>query len=397
MPPVRVYLDSSDYSVLSDPMRSTPEMEDLLTHLRQWSVAGKIQCLFSATHLSEMAPVDGAFPEAAERRATLLSDLCGRNALVSQDVLFADELRSAFGQPQGTFSPYSSCGDWFPGGSLDVFPIERMNVAGEIQSTIDRLPLNREGRRKAHRLTLRKGQPRTRTHDMLKQNARTGSLEEILSEYPMRPQDARTIGRYLVGDASVAQANEAFLNSLRDPRWMMQWFRKHHAQLTTFTEWVRGPAKTMTTSLQRMADHAALVRRVDKVLDRKTADELFSLNQWASWQDELLVSVSSRLAEAILGTATNPLTAIQIDHSCPGLSTGIRSLHSAWWTVTATRPRSPKLSDFPDALHAMYAPYVDVFRADSFMAPYIRRYAARFGTTVVPKLTELKSALLALV
>jgi hypothetical protein len=231
---------------------------------------------------------------------------------------------------------------------------------------------------------------------MLKQNARTGSLEEILAVYPMRPQDARTIGRYLVGDAPVEQANDAFLNSLRDPRWMMQWFRKHHAQMTTFTDWVRGPAKTMASSLQRMADHAALVRRVDKMLDRKTADELFSSKQWASWQDELLVSVSSRLADSILGMPSAPLTAASIDLSCPGLSTGIRSLHSAWWTATAAKPRSPKLSDFPDALHAMYAPYVDVFRADSFMAPYIRRYTARYDTKVVPKLSELKSTVLAL-
>ena len=58
---------------------------------------------------------------------------------------------------------------------------------------------------------------------------------------------------------------------------------------------------------------------------------------------------------------SDKLSAASIDHSCPGLACGIRSLHSAWWTVTSATPRRPQLSDFPDALHAMYAPYVDVF------------------------------------
>jgi len=315
MPPVRLYLDSSDYSVLSDPKRHTPELLDLLSHLRAWARDGKIQCLFSGTHLSEMAPLDGAHPEAAERRAALLSDLCGRSALVSQDVLFGDELRAALGETEIGAIPRSVCGDWFPGGGLDIFPIGQMNVAGEVQSAIDQMPLNRENRRKAQRVAMRKGKPRAKTHEMLKQNARTGSLEEILAIYPMRPQDARTIGRYLVGDATAEQANEAFLNSLRDPRWMMQWFRQHHAQLTTFTDWVRGPAKAIMGGLKVMADQAATIRHNDKILGRKTADEWFSSRQWGTWQDEILLSVSRRLAESLVGRSSGPLTAAAIDRS----------------------------------------------------------------------------------
>ena len=91
----------------------------------------------------------------------------------------------------------------------------------------------------------------------------------------MRPDDARTIGRYVVGDADASAAREAFLNSLRDPRWMMQWFRQHHERLTPFLDWVRSPAKGMLTNLQQMSAHAELVRRADKVLGQRTADELF--------------------------------------------------------------------------------------------------------------------------
>ena len=61
--------------------------------------------------------------------------------------------------------------------------------------------------------------------------------------------------------------------------------------------------------------------------------------------------------------------------------------------MVATTPRKAKLSDFPDAMHAMYAPYVDVFRADSFMAPHVNRCVQRHSTIVVSKLDELVTSI----
>ena len=58
--------------------------------------------------------------DAAERRANLLADLCGRNAVVSQDVLFTEELRLAYGLTPRCPSPFSDSGDWFPGRSADT-------------------------------------------------------------------------------------------------------------------------------------------------------------------------------------------------------------------------------------------------------------------------------------
>jgi len=44
-------------------------------------------------------------------------------------------------------------------------------------------------------------------------------------------------------------------------------------------------------------------------------------------------------------------------------------------------------------MHAVYAPYVDIFRADSFMAPYIARQSNKYGTTTVAKLVDLSKAI----
>ena len=82
-----------------------------------------------------------------------------------------------------------------------------------------------------------------------------------------------------------------------------------------------------------------------------------------------------------------------IDGSCPGLSVCIRALHSAWGTAISKTPRQAKLSDFPDAIHAMYAPYMDVFRADSFMSAHIAKHVASKMTRVVPKLIQRPDAI----
>ena len=174
---------------------------------------------------------------------------------------------------------------------------------------------------------------------------------------------------------------------------MMQWFQKHHAQLSPFIEWTRAPAASMIANLSEMTRHAAELHQTDQTLGTTLAKDMLSPSKWAIQQEGILSRIATRMAKELLGESSEVLTAKLVDERCPGLSVGIRSLHSAWWTTTSRTPRQAKLSDFPDALHAMYAPYVDVFRADSFMAPYIAKLATKFGTTVVAKLADLSNAI----
>jgi hypothetical protein len=202
----------------------------------------------------------------------------------------------------------------------------------------------------AEQKALKRGKPRTGLQASIVANARTGSLAEIMEKYPMRQQDARILGRYVVGDATSKEAADAFVESLRDPRWMMRWFEKHHAQLSPFIEWTRAPASSMMNNLGQMAEHAASLRQIDAALGTTQADTLLSSSKWQTWQDELLLRIATRMSKELLGQGADQLTTEQIDYRCPGLSVGIRSLHLAWWTTTGRTPRQAKLSDFPDAL-----------------------------------------------
>jgi hypothetical protein len=392
--PIKLYLDSSDYSTLSDHRRATPDHQDLLAHLRLWTAAGRVQCYFSATHLSEMAPLESTFADSAEQRADLLSELCARRALVGADVLLTAEFRSAYGLSGGTPCVYSETGDWFPGGSDDVFNLEQPNLDEQfdavVSAEIEKMQLDRRARRKA----LRKAeQARKSAYRMVRENSRTASLGELLTMYPMREEDMRVIARYIAHDATRSEAQAAFLHNLRDPRWMMRWFRRSHAKLSPFLSWVRGPSRDMQETLRTLASEAADLRsRIGKSLNIRVVEEALSSAEWAKRQDDMLATIAQRVSSKLLDMPTERLPVSRIDAACPGFSTAIRSLHSAAWTATSSTPRAPKASDFPDAMHALYAPYVDVFRADSFMAPYIARFCPA-GTVVVPKLLGLKPTL----
>jgi len=384
--PLRLYLDSSDYSVLSDPTRAELKAPGVLESLRSHIDAGNVECFFSGAHLSEMAPVDKAYADAAERRASLMVELCGKNVFVSHNRLMSHEVRRALGLEATQFDPVRRDGEWFPEGAAEMLPITEVDRAASMQEAIQEL--GREARRKAAKKLMKRGKPKRSTQQSLVNNSRSGSLDEILSIYPMKPESARILSRFVVGDATAAEATKAFQDSLRDPRWMMKWFEQHHDKLTPFIAWLRGPAQDVVEKLDELAKSIADAR--DKLSPDAFA-ELFVVKQWQEWQDDMVVKIANRLA--VNTRTTKTLTTEQIDEYCPGLSVAVRSIHSAWRTVTLNRPRQAKLSDFPDAMHAAYAPYSDIYRADSFMAPYVANQASRYGTTVVPKLTALPQAI----
>ncbi|MBK7052712.1 MAG: hypothetical protein IPH54_19620 [Rhodoferax sp.] len=105
-------------------------------------------------------------------------------------------------------------------------PINNLEITTEIQQLIQGSGMSRTERRAAKRKALKGGKPRPAMHAAILANARSGPLDEILEKYPMRPEDARVLSRYIAGDASAQDATIAFEASLRDPRWMMQWIGK---------------------------------------------------------------------------------------------------------------------------------------------------------------------------
>ncbi len=389
--PLRIYLDSSDYSVLSDPEKAAREAPGVLEELQHLRDAGLVEIFFSAAHLTEMAPLQSNYADAAIRRGNMLAALCGGNCLVHHESLFHAEVTAALGLSSGVFDPADRYGKWFPEGVAEISPVTEVDLLRLIQSQIaEEFPnLTRAQKRQAKRM-LYKGEGLRPAMRSALANRADGDLSEILALYPMRPDAARVLARYVVGDATAADATAAFESNLRDPRWMLQWFEKHHDKLTPFISWARGPAALIT---DRVRELARLIEsaRANPFITEESLESIYGPAKWEEWQSSMLVGIANRFGEGLKSSAK--LDIALVDTHCPGISTAIRSLHSAWRSITFENPRKPKESDFVDALHAAYAPYVDVFRADGFMASHVTKQVARFGTTVVPKLSSLPEVL----
>lgn len=395
---ITCYLDSQDYSALTDPKAATPDRRAIREALLGYARSGQIRFAFSAAAVCEAVALTPDAAHLAELKAEFLSDLCGSNALMSFDRLMHAEvlaLVSGSGRPEHMFDPQ---GRWFPDIPIEdgvLSPWEKMRAAAEEEMTA--MGLSRQQRRAAARKLIKNGKPRPIFQAHLDRQDPRVHVAEVIKQFPMSPEYAEVMARYALGRASEEDFMGALTGSLLDPRWMMKWFTTRHAISSPIAEIVRKPGRDLGHTMRNLAEvskrWAAALR--DSGMDKDPTGRNGEIaRRWSEMQDQQLVRLAQRFAgeSEVLGVGN--FTASDVDAHCPGLSAGFRSLFSSVWeNVGGSRKELPTDSQPVDALHAFYAPYVNVFRADRFMAPHIQKQVAKHETVVVPRLAQLVDVL----
>ena len=112
---------------------------------------------------------------------------------------------------------------------------------------------------------------------------------------------------------------------------------------------------------------------------------------WSSNQDSMVMRVAGSVFNKYTGGCGEflNLSIEDVDENMPGLATAIRVSHTSLSKSLGPKGRKPIDSDWADCLHAMYSPYVDIFRTDSYMAPIVQDKVKRYGVRVVAKLKAL--------
>lgn len=396
-PPILVYLDSSDFSVLSDPKKQSPEIASTRERLIELSDSGSIEVWFSSAHIVEMSPLDVAFASAASARADLLVRLCRRNALVSPESLVSMEASRLVARGLTDVDAYSRSGDWFPKIGDIWGNIDWTEQVSQIDDDIRQAGGNRAARRKVHQKLLKGKSLRKAARGSLRTGVTPSLLSEIMRKYPMREVDARVLAERLLGYRTEEQAKSAFLESLRDPRWMTKWFANNMDTMSAITDWLRQPSRTMckrtaeiAATMQRLRNEADSLRKLTQGAGANTAslpryDEAYWLNQ----KERLICQISKSVFRSLGLGDIDGITADGLERFSPGFSTCMRVALDSIWQSTTETGRTPKPSDFIDCVHALYAPYVDIYRTDSYMAPLVAKRTKGYGTTVVSRLSQL--------
>lgn len=383
MKSVSVYLDNMDFSHLSNPKTLTPERRAVLDELIWLKQKGLATFWYSGIHLSETAPRLADNIESAERRVDLIGQLCGRKAMVAADRLVSNEFSRLEGGVLPLDHAFSESGEWFSVLSDDFLsqPSEQ-EVCNIVREEIGGVG-NRSERRRKEREFIKNGRLRPSYRNNLRANAGKFSLEDVLAKYPMPIEQAKILARFSVGSATVAEAREAFLTSFRDPMWMIRWFSHNSEKLQSIVDWTQEPAKE-------------LVRKFGETIlalkELASEEEVDAKKIWVEMKDDILLRILNGLLQTMTGRSVGGVSLAEIGKVCPSICVCFGSLFSAWdCSLQQKTPRTPDKNDFTDALHALYAPHVDIFRADGFMAPHIAKQIERYGcaTRVVPKLRML--------
>lgn len=381
---IAVYLDSQDYSILSA-FRLEPAQRQIRDRLCEWSRAGVVRFVFSCYIVSEAAPTGSHANEFAIARGELLSQLCGQNALREASLLVTEEverLASASAQPINALSP---TGDFFPELEFDD------------PQSLDEIALETITDRARRRMAFKNGVLKPQYRSAIQRTLRENYVRMVTARYPMKPEYAETFARYSLGEASKAEASAALRASIRDPRWLMRWFASSPELAEPIVEIVRKPGREIGAKARELIDRRTRFQTDPETRDIKDAlwnNSAEMKRDWEARTSSMVEGFAKRVCKEAGYPWPDSATHDAIAKYCPGLNAAVRSTMTAIWdSYGGSRRAQPSDSQFPDSMHAVYAPYVDIFRADRFMAPHVRRQLENATTTVVPVLADLPAAI----
>ena len=394
-PPIQIYLDSSDFSNLSDPGKRSPEHVEVERQLLAWKEAGLIEIRFSYAHVIEAAPVKREDLHFARRRLGYIKSICGLHCLACPITIVEEELRRVCNGvvreiPGGL---YRNNGDWIPELGNDILDIPSPEKL--LREELVAMNLGRDARRKAERTYFHHaGGLKPKVLELLRRAA-PAALTEASGQYPLTVEAFRELGRYLMGSGNRENALRGLKESFFDLETFAQWYEKQWDKITPTSSWLRKTGSELCNSLAAIAEkfrelHASMS---DQGLDAKSVDEICR----RSFQDLLRsmpINIVRRLSETLnLENCPDELTSPW--KSMPSLQTAVTvaahvGKHSA---MLPAKGRVARTSDYGDIIHVFNLPFVDIFRADGFICSAITDAKLPFETVVVGKLRDLPAAI----
>lgn len=363
----------------------------ILTALRSIKNCGEAVFVFSGAHISEMSPLDQEYASAASERTRLVVELCGRNTMISFDRLMKAELARLVTQDPQSVIALDNDGEWFPDMGALISPIDELDIAGALQKQMDEHGMNRKMRRMLKAGTTNKhGNFRS---DIEQRFGQRLDYRELLERTPMRPQDMTVFKNYLLGRATREEADKAFLESLRDPSYMSQWFIHHHHKLGAIGEWVRRPARELIESCGQTLSKLRVQLEALPASERTAVMGGVSGERWIKLKKQGLIDIVNRLLVRFFPGAPRSDDLGKIQEYCPGIFICINAFYDSLQKSFGEIPRAMKASDFVDVMHALYIPYVSYFRADKYMCGILQPLTQRCGTQIVSSPAKLTAAL----
>lgn len=385
--PLQVYLDSSDFSNLSNPNKRDPNLQQIDNALICYQKSGLIEVRFSYAHIMEAAPTEADYLNSAAKRLSYIKKICGPKCMVSPiDLIRMELINITSTSTSGKIDAYKNDSHWFPDLPDKLFEIDTPEslILEEIQS----MNLGRQASRKAKKQYLRSSGGLTEKARKLLDAASDGFVNEVTEKYPINDYAANVLYKYITGKGNRESALRAFTSSIADLDSFGLWYEKQWDQVNPLFCFLReigsGLTSKMINASQTLAD-----------INDNLADSGYSkdkINSENKKNFELILSKSYRNMCINLSQKFNDDLNGQdfftINHDRTGIYCVSQVMMRILWSICFSS-RKPLESDLGDLMHILYLPYVDIFRADTFTASKIKDSKLNFDVTVVDKLAGL--------
>lgn len=376
--PVVVYLDNQDYSVLANPKRhiAEPGLPSLLAELRTLKDTGTVKFVFSDVGVAEALPMRLEDVDLSMSQVGLLKELCGDHAAIAYSQLVRKEIVSLHDHDSTPIQVFTGRYGWLPPGLEQLLDQPTSTKTLRTQA-MELLATQRLDRRSAKRI-LPMVVKQIREHHLAARKERIAR-----GEFHVLPKFHDVLLRASVGEATAAEKKTAFLESWTD----LEWIVGKYAQQSEVVNWFRDSVRS-----QNITGGQAL---------RRFADAMAEQDIPASWRDGGMDKIRDEYLTNLVAAASTvfdlPAKRFPIEEIrtyCPGLSAQAVVYFSFAWAHIASRAKKD-ISDSTaaDAMHSVYAPYVDVFRTDKAMAPHVQRSLADAGTQVVRLRKDLSTTI----
>ncbi|UMZ10223.1 hypothetical protein I9018_22375 [Pseudomonas sp. MPFS] len=367
--PIRVYLDSSDFSNLSCPSKkNTNSAQAFRAKLREWVEHGDIEIRYSMAHIMEAVPMDPDTIEQGRLRLDCIRELCREKVFVDPISLVTQELSG-----NHNISLVNDNGHWFPGMAALWTDEIVEEIVDESDPAAD-FPKNRLQRR------IEKSKARKIAAKM------KGELQEFIKEYPIKKASAISMFSRQRSGQAVAIALQS---SVSDLNFLCDWYIENWNRSTEYSKAVRGAGKELSSLLTSASNeikalHQDLVSRGTSSSEAQKQLMAHAKEIAGKAPQQMINSLSNgRLSAELMAVASLKTTPSMYVFSALLAQIFLSSV------VAVRNTRKARSSDLGDLVHSMYIPYVDVFRADLATASALHNAKLDVETKIVTSLEQL--------
>ncbi|RUL78776.1 hypothetical protein [Dyella choica] len=383
--PLRVYLDSQDFSRLSAMHAEAAEYLPVKKALLDLRHRGVAEFVFSDIHIFECLPVEQTHGQEGQARIDVLVELCGRNNLPAFGNVIEYELKKLAAAKGYYRHPVRLSKDWFPEVEIDLSAFDRdttMKVdAAKYQGTS----------RAQRRVALKNARKKRRSMTM--EEANHAGLQDILARFPVRKADVPRMLGIFRGTVSQRELIHVIREGLSDVASFCRWIIEHWAEGESFVRILRDVAVNFHASMVWLYDEMRGLHQQAKGIH--TGEEMSVLvgAMFEETRERFLSSGPGSLAEQLLSIDV-PVRGLRMSpEETPSLYSAFdylsRVLFQSAPEKNARNPRKKKPSDFLDGMHAIFLPMVDVFRADAQSQALLSQQGEKQRDKLAPSLKDL--------